>query len=71
MRHFVAKFIDFRYVFRPSTNRDSEPDVLDVLTESEISLYSPTGSCSAAEIGPLGISGSFNCHLLSATYQEE
>lgn len=71
MRHFVAKFIDFRCVFRPSTNRDSEPDVMDVLTESEISLYSPAGSCSVAELGPFGISGSFNCHLLSATYQEE
>ena len=71
MRHFVAKFIDFRCVFRPSTNRDSEPDVMDVLTESEISLYSSTGSCSAPELGPFGISGSFNCHLLSATYQEE
>jgi hypothetical protein len=71
MRHFVAKFIDFRCVFRPSTNRDSKPDVLDVLTESEISLYSPTGSCSAPESGPFGIFGSFNCHLLSATYQEE
>ena len=71
MRHFVAKFIDFRCVFCQSTNRDSKPGVLDVLTESEISLYSPTGSCSAPELGLFGISGSFNCHLLSATYQEE
>jgi hypothetical protein len=71
MRHFVAKSIDFRCVFRQSTNRDSKPGVLNVLTESEISLYSPTGSCSVPELGPLGISGSFNCHLLSATYQEE
>ena len=71
MRHFVAKFIDFRCVFRQSTNRDTKPDVFDVLTESEISLYSPTGSCSVSDLGPFGISGSFNCHLLSATYQEE
>jgi hypothetical protein len=71
MRHFVAKSIDFRCVFRQSTNRDSKPGVLHVLTESEISLYSPTGSCSVPELGPLGISGSFNCHLLSATYQKE
>jgi hypothetical protein len=49
MRHFVAKFIDFRCVFRQSTNRDTKPDVFDVLTESEISLYSPTGSCSVSE----------------------
>lgn len=71
MRHFAAKSIDFRGVFRQSPNQDSKLDVLHVLTESEISLYSPTGSCSVSELGPFGISGSFNCHLLSATYQEE
>ena len=49
MRHFAAKSIDFRGVFRQSPNQDSKLDVLDVLTESEISLYSPNGSCAAPE----------------------
>lgn len=49
MRHFAVKFIDFRAVFRQSPNQDSKQDVLDVLTGSEISLYSPDGSCAAPE----------------------
>lgn len=62
MRHFAAKSIDFRGALCQTTNQNPKPDVLGLLTESGISLYSLPDACSDPDDGLFGLSGSLNCN---------
>jgi hypothetical protein len=71
MSHFAAKSIDFRGALCQTTNQNSKPDVLGLLTESGISLYSPQVLARIRTTGCLDFPDPSTATDYQQTYQEE